>query len=59
MEQDTRDFITALCTPFEVKETVMKQLPDRPKPEPVEITATVQVTLKVVKLEEKNIYWKK
>ena len=59
MEQDTRDFISALCAPFKAEKKVLTKHPDNPKPVEETIVVEEQVTLKIIKLEEKNIYWKK
>ena len=59
MEQDTRDFISALCAPFEATEIVEEKRKDNPKPVKVEKKVTRQISLKAVKLVEKNLFWKK
>lgn len=58
MDGDTRDFISALCAPFETTEIVEEKRKDNPKPVKVEKKVTNQISLKAIKLVDQNLFWK-
>ena len=51
--------VRQLKTDVKAEKKVLTKHPDNPKPVEETIVVKEQVTLKIIKLEEKNIYWKK
>lgn len=57
MDQDTRDFITALTAPQVATETVTQQIPNTPYTERIEVETEVKITIKAIKLELADKIW--